>query len=165
MILGKLLLVVLAVALAVFVVAKPLRSVVRGEAVVLDSDTLRIGETTVDLWGVDGLEFAQQCFRAGEAWNCGAFGYGALLVRTHGATVWCLPRGERQNDRVTARCFVGWSDLATHMTKNGWAVADPRTPSAYANAIRAAQQAKRGAWSSEFESPSTVRASRAVNAP
>lgn len=157
MLIGKVLLVIAALAIAILVVAKPLRSVVMGHPVVIDGETLRFDDVTVDLWGIDALEFTETCHSGTRRWNCGAFAFAATYSRIGDSLVWCFARGERADARVSAKCFAGFSDLAKSLVRRGWAFSDAGMSGPYSGDEARARVEKAGAWSSTFRQPLELR--------
>lgn len=63
---------------------------------VIDGDTIRMGDVTLRLWGVDAPETHQKCRVNGAAYDCGAAAKQALATLVVGATLVCRkpPGGE-----------------------------------------------------------------------
>lgn len=127
---------------------------ISGSVRVIDGDSLVIGGAEMRLFGIDAPEYRQTCTRDGETWPCGMDAARALRAAVAGKTVVCKPRDEDRYGRTVAVCSVGEEDLSAAMVWLGLAVAY----GAYQSEERAARDARRGLWSSSFETPSLWRA-------
>lgn len=119
--------------------------IVSGVPVVTSGRSLLVDDVTVELWGVKAPRFAETCTTNGKRWACGAYSFAALYEATRRRSVWCVTKASAE-DRIIAQCYVGLSDVAKNLVQNGWAEADSRATTKYANAERAARQARKGLW-------------------
>jgi endonuclease YncB( thermonuclease family) len=112
----------------------------KGDAVVVDGDTLRIGAASIRLWGIDAPEGGQIC----GAHEPGQAATKALLTFINGRSVICTKKSQDRYRRIVATCSVGGTDLGGFMVQSGWAWDYSR----YANGAYAkleAEAADRGA--------------------
>lgn len=125
-----------------------------GKVRVLDGDSLVVNGVEVRLYGVDAPEYRQTCRRDGEPWPCGVEAARALRSMLSGRDVTCRTRDEDRYGRVVAVCNAAGLDLGAAMVRGGYALAY----GAYEKDEREARDARRGIWSSTFESPAAFRA-------
>lgn len=88
-----------------------------GRARATDGDTIRIGATSIRIWGLAAPERSEPGGRQATA------AMAALLAR---GPVNCLDTGARSHSRVVAVCTVAGLDLAAEMVASGWARDCPR---------------------------------------
>jgi endonuclease YncB( thermonuclease family) len=132
-----------------------------GSAQVIDGDSLTVAGTEIRLYGIDAPELKQSCLRGGMPWNCGAEAAGALRAAAAGRETVCRPRDRDRYGRAVAVCLAGGVDLVAAMVRGGLAV----SLGAYAADEREARDARRGLWSSSFESPAAWRAKHPRTSP
>lgn len=94
---------------------------VHGIAQALDGDSLKVGKTRVQLFGIDAPEFDQLCTREDKRWACGVAAADQLAELVTGHTVSCLPTGRDQYHRVLARCRSAGTDVNLTMVQTGYA--------------------------------------------
>lgn len=159
--------------LLMFVIAElrapPERLVAQGAAVqVIDGDSLRIGERTVRLQGIDAVEFRQSCRAAdGKEWRCGPEARKALAALIGKGGLACELHATDNFGRAVSTCSVkGVEDLGAALVARGWAVSgDGEREGDYVAEQHAAQAAKRGIWRGRFERPALWRAAHPRSAP
>ncbi len=99
---------------------------------VIDGDTLDVGTTRVRLYGVDAPEHDQTCTTSAQAaWDCGTWVSSVVRSRYDGKLAECIPLDHDRYGRAVARCFVGHSDIAEELVKDGLAFAYLRYASDY----------------------------------
>lgn len=131
---------------------------------VVDGDTLRLGEVTVRLAGLDAPERGQPCQRAdGTRFDCGeaAARQLASLVQRRGVS--CSVVGRDRYARAVGVCHAEGRDLAEAMVASGWAIAvaeGRRGPARYGVAEAQARSARHGLWDGRFETPERWRRSQ-----
>jgi len=125
----------------------------RGEAVVVDGDSLRIGADAVRLAGIDAPELGQSCTDPHDvAWECGLEAKRELARRIGDAPVSCRQIRIDQYDRIVALCAANGDDLSAAMVRSGYALADGRD-GRYLEDERSARLARKGMWSGSFQTP------------
>ena len=129
-----------------------------GQARAVDGDTLAIGETYVRLHGIDAVESAQTCNRAGQPWECGREAQEYLARLIEGATVQCRQRDRDSYGREVATCRANGRDLSQAMVDTGFAIALRHYSEAYVSTEDAARSRGIGIWASEFQNPADFRA-------
>lgn len=119
---------------------------------VIDGDTIQIGRQTIRLYGIDAPDERQTCELDGHSWGCGRDAAFALsyVVGKHWVT--CTRRGQR-GEIMVATCRAGPLDLAEHMVRAGFALAERGVTAAYTVAEADARRARAGLWKSQFVKP------------
>lgn len=149
--------------------APPERLTAEGQVIhVIDGDSLRIGERTVRLQGIDAVEFHQPCrMPDGKEWRCGTEARKALAVLTAKGGLACELQATDQFGRAVSTCSVaGVDDLAAALVAQGWAVSgDGEREGGYIAEQKAAQAARRGIWRGSFDRPAIWRAAHPRSAP
>lgn len=136
-------------------------SPVAGVAVVVDGDTLVIGETRVRLEGIDAPESAQTCQRRWfGSWACGAAATAHLARLIGDRPVSCAPRGYDKYGRTLATCFADGRDLNAMMVRQGYAWAFVRYSTTYVREEAQARAEALGIWQGEATPAWEFRAGR-----
>ena len=130
---------------------------ITGRAVVVDGDSLEIGQERIRLFGIDAPEGTQDCQRNGAAWRCGEEAAAKLRSLVGGATLRCVLRDTDDYGRHVSVCHNGTTDINAEMVRAGFAVAYRRYGNDYVAAENEARSARRGLWSGEFERPEEFR--------
>jgi endonuclease YncB( thermonuclease family) len=130
---------------------------------VVDGDTLRVGEVTVRLAGLDAPERGQPCQRAdGSRFDCGEAAARQLAALVQRRSITCSLVGRDRYGRAVGICHAEGRDLAEAMVASGWAIAvadGRRGPARYGMAEAQARSARHGLWDGRFETPETWRRS------
>ena len=126
---------------------------VSGSATIVDGDTLRIGSTTIRLYGMDAPETRQTCERAGNSWPCGEESSRKLSQLVGEKMVLCYEIDRDRYGRVVAICRVGDIELGAAMVLSGLALAYRQYWAEYVRHETAAKDAARGMWSGDFVAP------------
>jgi endonuclease YncB( thermonuclease family) len=148
--------VLLAVALAASVAAifRPTGRQIAGDVVVVDGDTLRMGDLHIRLKGLDAPEMKQICAGAdGVAYACGRVARDALVKLVAGRVPRCRIGGRDRYQRSLATCFVGETDIGAALVERGYAVAY----GGYEREEARARTRSSGLWAGTFERPSDWR--------
>jgi endonuclease YncB( thermonuclease family) len=127
----------------------------RGQASVIDGDTLEIHGTRIRLWGIDAPETSQLC-RGDDSlqYRCGAKAANDLDALIARRPVNCLPISLDRYGRTVATCSVGGEDLGDWLVRNGLALDWPQySKRKYDAAQRAAEQSGRGIWVGSYVEP------------
>lgn len=127
----------------------------RGQASVIDGDTIEIHGERIRLLDIDAPESRQTCTRPdGTEWRCGQQAALELSDWIDGRTVSCRSEKMDRYGRHLANCSVGGDNLSQWLAGNGWAV--PYRDCG-CEVIRAAswgaELSKRGIWSGSFIMP------------
>jgi endonuclease YncB( thermonuclease family) len=128
---------------------------------VVDGDTLRLGEETVRLAGLDAPERGQPCQRAdGTRFDCGEAAARQLAAFVQRRAVSCSVAGRDRYGRAVGVCHAEGRDLAEAMVASGWAIAvaeGRRGQARYGVAEAQARSARHGLWDGRFETPERWR--------
>lgn len=120
---------------------------IAGPAVVIDGDTLDIGQHRLRLFGLDAPETGQACGDAsGADWDCGAAAQGRLEELVAAPDLTCVAVERDGYDRIVARCFAGGIDINETLVSEGLAWAYTRFSAAYSEVEAEARAAGRGIW-------------------
>lgn len=125
-----------------------------GTAVVLDGDTVRIGETRVRLEGIDAPESDQICMDGSDrVWSCGIAARDALAARIVRQALQCTISGSDAYDRKLGNCAIAGESLNAWMVKEGFALAYRKYSHAYIAQEDEARAAGRRLWAGAFIPP------------
>jgi endonuclease YncB( thermonuclease family) len=125
-------------------------------AEVVDGDTIKVGEVTYRIEGIDAPEHGQKC----GAWNCGNDATAAMARLVQGKQVNCLGESLDDYGRVLARCHVDGADLGAALISAGLAWAFTKYSDTYVFEEEEARQRGVGIWSGSFQTPWNFRAER-----
>lgn len=114
----------------------------------LSGDTIRVGNTTYCLKGIDAPELGQICKRSnGRDYNYGHIAKTAQMDLTASSTVKCSGR-VKQNFCILGSCEAGFFDLSQNMVHMGWALS---TGLRFASIQTQAKGKKPGLWKGNFD--------------
>lgn len=134
-----------------------------GTATVVDSDGIRIGNSSIMLWGIESIERPQTCAIDGQRWDCFSAAIRALQTITSVGDVTCNPVGEPDPyGRILAVCFVGDEDVNEALVRAGFALAKRDETEDYVAAEEAAMAEGIGLWQGEFMHPADFRRQHAI---
>jgi endonuclease YncB( thermonuclease family) len=153
----KLLLALIGVAVVLYLASllHPQReeALVKGQARVVDGDTIEVAHRRIRIFGIDAPEQEQTCERrGGGTWSCGAEATRLLrqIASTH--ILECRVRSTDAYGRLVAVCLVEGEDLGRAMVRSGFAVSTSRGRE-YAAEEATARGGRLGIWSGAFQSP------------
>jgi endonuclease YncB( thermonuclease family) len=139
---------------------------VSGPATVLESDTIAVQGTVMQLYGIDGPLQIQPCLLHGQNWDCGLVARRQLEILVQDGPVTCTEYEDPYFTRraiTWGKCEIGGVDLSAEMVRNGWAVALADQTDMYVPLEDAAHEAKLGLWQAEvFERPADWEYKRRV---
>lgn len=134
-----------------------------GLATVGDSDGLRIGTTSIMLWGIESVERPQTCSIGGATWECFAAAVRALETIVGTGDVSCQPIGRPDGyGRILAVCMVGTVNVNEALVRAGFAIAKRDETLDYVAAEDAARSERIGLWQGTFDLPRDFRVMRGV---
>lgn len=114
-----------------------------GVASIVDGDTIEMHGKRIRIQGYDTPERNTLCGSV----NVDQKASLALSDFVGTRTVTCTDTGERNNNRIVARCSVGGVDFGDHMVEQGWARDWPRfSKGKYCSKEKTARAARRGVW-------------------
>jgi endonuclease YncB( thermonuclease family) len=119
-----------------------------GRAWATGGDTIRMGQQTVRLDGIEAPDRDQTCARPdSRRWRCGEAAQAALSRIVAGRQVHCEPVGKSEAGIVRASCTAGGTDIAGALVEGGYVLAETGMMARYRSAQAKAQQTKAGIWS------------------
>ena len=122
-----------------------IRSAASGEVSVVDGETLRLGQHTLRLIGLDAPGRGEICLASdGRRFDCGAAAAEALSRLLAGRALECRVQANDRFGRGLARCQAGGTDVNAALVAAGFAVADARP--GLRTSETEARSASRGLW-------------------
>lgn len=129
-----------------------------GIFIAVDGDSLRQGDRSFRLHGIDAPELQQSCAtKMGGDYPCGQYAKRALSDLVRGQTLVCTLSDTDRYGRTVAQCNAGRLDINAGMVRLGWAIAYVKHSAAYLDEEMEARKSKRGLWQGRFERPETWR--------
>ena len=142
----------------------PPRQEVRGQAHVHDGDTITVSGVKIRLFGVDAPEYDQTCkMPDGSDWACGIWSRDQLRRLLKGRELRCVKRTYDKYGRMVARCFLGDSDLAKMLVRDGIVFAYASFSRDYIADEKQAAVAGRGLWQAQVMPPEEFRRQKRQN--
>lgn len=131
---------------------------IKGQARVVDGDTLAIGDKKVRLWAIDAPEKKQLCKRGdGSEYMCGIVSKQALEEKIKGLEISCQVKNLDQYGRNVAQCSLGMEDINAWMVFEGKAVSYRQYSKKYVSQEDNARDNHKGIWEGQFVQPSIWR--------
>jgi len=131
---------------------------IRGQATVIDGDTIEIHGDRIRLFGIDAPESRQGCLDiTGREYACGREAAFALADWIGRATVECVARGTGPYRRIVATCNVRGEDIGRWLVRTGRARADERYSRDYSEDEVSARAAHAGFWRGQWVPPCAWR--------
>ncbi|WP_424812068.1 thermonuclease family protein [Roseococcus sp. YIM B11640] len=125
---------------------------------IVDGDTIRLGERTLRLYGVEAPERGQFCTNAqGQLYDCGTAAAAGLARLVGDRNIACRVQGRDRFGRALGVCHAGGTELNRALVAEGWALADAGAIPALVPVEAEARAAQRGLWSGGFEPPAHWR--------
>lgn len=127
------------------------------EVRVVDGDTLRLGDRTLRLSGIDAPERGQNCTDAEGRWfDCGSAAAEALARLVNDRSVVCRVHGRDRFGRGLGVCQAGGAELNAGLIRAGWAIVYGDNPVLLVNEVEA-RVSGRGLWAGGFTRPEDWR--------
>ena len=135
-------------------------NIVKGKAVIIDGDTIKINDQIIRFGGIDAPESfyrgkKQVCYLNEKEVFCGELSKEKLKEKIGSNIISC--KKEKNKDiyrRTLAECFVNGESLSTFMVRNGYAFDFVRySKEKYAKDEEYAKTNKLGIWNMKFEYP------------
>lgn len=126
---------------------------IRGNATIIDGDTIVVRGTVLELYGIDVIEHDQLCMHRGKPWTCGLRAKSLLEDFVGDNPVTCRVMSEDLDGRRFALCRVHNLDLGAEMAVQGYAFNAPRFARYYRRQISEARQRAAGIWDSIYVDP------------
>lgn len=132
-------------------------SALAAEVRIVDGDTLRLGDRTVRLSGIEAPRRGEGCADpAGRWFDCGAAAAEALSRLVDNRSVLCLVSGRDRFGRGLGTCRAAGAELNAGLVASGWALASGEA-AGLAAVETEARQSGRGLWANGFGRPEAWR--------
>jgi endonuclease YncB( thermonuclease family) len=117
---------------------------------VVDGDTLRLGDRTLRLSGIEAPARGLRCTDGeGRGFDCGAAAAEALARLVAGRDLVCRVHGRDRFGRALGACSTGTADVNASLVDGGWARAS-ETSGGLAASEATARAERRGLWAGRF---------------
>ena len=123
------------------------------QAIIIDGDTIRIGEERIRFSGIDAPEINQTCISEGVEVFCGQISKSLLVDKTSLEQVKCISEGKDQYNRTLAECFVNGESLSRYLVRQGYAFAYRKYSKKFIKDEDYAKEKKMGMWNMKFLFP------------
>ena len=133
------------------------KEIILGKAIIIDGDTIHIGENKIRLHGIDAPEYRQTCTIDKEIWNCGVESKIALENFILKKRVNCEIIDVDQYRRFIGICFLENQNINQYMVRNGWAIAYRYYSLKFVKDEEFAKKNKLGIWQGSFIEPYVFR--------
>jgi endonuclease YncB( thermonuclease family) len=136
---------------------------ITGQAEVVESDIIKIGEQRIMLYGIESIEPRQTCEIDRQQWECWAAAVRELQTIVSEGEVTCDPVGNPDPyGRILANCSVHGEDIATRFVRSGFALALKRERPELEDVQKEARAEKIGLWQGRFATPTEWRAMNGI---
>jgi len=134
---------------------------IQGYPKIIDGDTLRFGDVTIRMFGIDAAEAGQTCQTAsGKRWRCADAAMNRLEELVSGGTV-CEGRERDVYGRVLAACYMpDGTDINQKLVAEGLVWAFRRYSDTYNEVEDVAKASGVGIWQAETQTPWDYRNAR-----
>ena len=123
------------------------------QAIIIDGDTIKIGEERIRFSGIDAPEINQTCISEGVEVFCGKISKSLLVDKTSLEQVKCISEGKDQYNRTLAECFVNGESLSRYLVRQGYAFAYRKYSKKFIKDEDYAKEKKMGMWNMKFLFP------------
>ena len=127
------------------------------QAIIIDGDTIKIGEERIRFSGIDAPEINQTCISEGVEVFCGQISKSLLVDKTSLEQVKCISEGKDQYNRTLAECFVNGESLSRYLVRQGYAFAYRKYSKKFIKDEDYAKEKKMGMWNMKFLFPWVYR--------
>ena len=135
-------------------------NIVKGKAVIIDGDTIKINGQAIRFGGIDAPESfyrgkKQECYLNEKKVFCGELSKQKLKEKISSNIVSCIKEEKKDRyQRIIAECFINGESLSSFMVRNGYAFDYKRYSNRkYAQDEEYAKINKLGIWKMKFEYP------------
>ena len=135
-------------------------NIVKGKAVIIDGDTIKINGQAIRFGGIDAPESfyrgkKQVCYLNEKKVFCGELSKQKLKKKISSNIVSCIKEEKKDKyQRIIAECFINGESLSSFMVRNGYAFDYKRYSNRkYAQDEEYAKINKLGIWKMKFEYP------------
>ncbi len=121
--------------------------------IVIDGDTIRLGDVKIRFSGIDAPEINQTCVASEGKVACGKISRDLLIEKVTNNKISCTDEGKDFYGRVLGECFVNGESLSAYLVREGFAFAYRKYSNKYIEDEEYAKFNKIGMWSMEFQYP------------
>ena len=121
--------------------------------IVIDGDTIRLGDVKIRFSGIDAPEINQTCVASEGKVACGKISRDLLIEKVTNNKISCTDEGKDFYGRVLGECFVNGESLSTYLVREGFAFAYRKYSNKYIEDEEYAKFNKLGIWSMQFQYP------------
>lgn len=131
---------------------------IKGKAVSLSGDSMKIGDEIIVLAGIEAPESKQACKdNRGRSWRCGRSALNALRRITGYESIVCTVKETDASGRKVSDCMVGDKNIAAELVREGHVFATGGLLASYGSQEAEAQKSGAGIWKGEALRPSEYR--------
>jgi len=124
--------------------------------IVIDGDSLEIGNNRIRLMGIDAPEYLQYCKdKNKKKYDCGKISKNYLKSLIQNKQITCKIHKKDQYERDLCTCYTDNININAEMIRQGHAVVYMESP--YQKEQQEAKQYKRGIWQGKFMHPRLFR--------
>ena len=135
-------------------------NIIKGKAIVVDGDTVKINEKKIRFGGIDAPESyykgkKQTCIDDNKKVFCGQISKEKLIEKIGNNSLNCkIEKNKDKYKRSVGECFLKDESLSVFMVRNGYAFDWPQySKGKFANDQKYAKMNKLGFWNMKFEYP------------
>ncbi|ENN92301.1 putative nuclease [Bartonella bovis 91-4] len=137
-------------------VVSPSTEFIKGSAIVIDGDSIRIGDVMIRLAGIDAPELRQFCGTEKDRYPCGIKAKEHLQKLIANRFVTCYWNKRDKYQRILGTCETEKvKNINAKMVRDGWAIS--YYGYSYQKEEQKAKAQKRGIWRSYFQQPQEWR--------
>ena len=136
------------------------KNIIKGNAIVVDGDTIKINEKKIRFGGIDAPESyfkgkKQTCIEDNKEVFCGQISKNKLKEKIGSNSLNCkIEKNKDKYKRLIGECFIKDESLSVFMVRNGYAFDWPRySKGKFAKNQEHAKINKLGFWNMKFEYP------------
>ena len=123
------------------------------QVVVIDGDTIRIGEERIRFSGIDAPEIDQICIHQEVEFQCGVFSKILLIKKISNKEINCIREGKDFYGRTLAECFLDKESLSSYLIREGYAFAYRKYSQKFIKDEEYAAKKGNGMWGTNFLFP------------
>ena len=127
--------------------------------IVVDGDTIKIGDVKVRFSGIDAPEINQICVASEGKVACGKISRDILITKVTNNKISCTDEGKDFYGRVLGECFVNGESLSRYLVREGFAFAYRKYSDKFISDEEYAKSNRLGMWSMKFQYPWDYRKS------
>ena len=130
-----------------------LNNLFASHVIVIDGDTIRLGDVKIRFSGIDAPEINQTCVASEGKVACGKISRDLIIEKVTNNKISCTDEGKDFYGRVLGECFVNGESLSAYLVREGFAFAYRKYSNKYIEDEEYAKFNKLGMWSMEFQYP------------